>query len=80
MTAITPPSRPAHAFSFNKVNQESEYNPPDIGLPVDVTRYEYNLDKDLTRVIQPDGQTIEYNYDTAGRTASVVDPAEPKSI
>ncbi|MDH5511242.1 MAG: RHS repeat protein [Nitrospinota bacterium] len=75
MTAITPPSRPAHAFAYSKVNQETEYDPPDIGLPVDVTRYEYNLDRELTRVIRPDGLTIGYNYDSAGRLASIVDPS-----
>jgi YD repeat-containing protein len=34
----------------------------------------FNLDQQLTQVQRPDGQTIDYSYDSAGRTGSVTVP------
>jgi RHS repeat-associated protein len=80
LTSITPPSRPSHSFTYTAVNLEETYNPPDIGLPVDTTLYSYNLDKQLTLITRPDGQTVSLNYDTGGRlstmTSSSVIPAQ----
>ncbi|MEK6589698.1 MAG: RHS repeat-associated core domain-containing protein, partial [Nitrospinota bacterium] len=72
VTSITPPSRPAHAFTYTPVDLEETYNPPDIGLPVDTTQYSYNLDKQLTLITRPDGQTVNLVYDTGGRLQSVI--------
>ncbi|MBF0634541.1 MAG: hypothetical protein HQK85_07790 [Nitrospinae bacterium] len=38
------------------------------------TTYAYNLDKQLTRITRPDGQTIDYGYDTAGRLSAITLP------
>jgi YD repeat-containing protein len=35
------------------------------------TRYRYNLDKDLTQVIRPDGQTVSLDYDSGGRLSGM---------
>ena len=59
---MIPPEQPAHQLGYNKIDQENSYDPPDIGLPNDKTDYRYNLDKQLTAIERPDGQTITLNY------------------
>lgn len=58
VTSITPPGRPVHAFAYTQVDLESNYNPPDAGFSPRNTQYAYNLDRHLTTVTRPDGQTI----------------------
>ncbi|MCF6324308.1 MAG: putative Ig domain-containing protein [Gammaproteobacteria bacterium] len=66
-TSITPPGKSAHFFNYTAVDLEGEYNPPDIGVGIDVTQYDYNLDKQLTRITRPDGQLIDFGYATSGQ-------------
>ncbi|MFT4579436.1 MAG: RHS repeat-associated protein [Nitrospinales bacterium] len=67
VTSIVPPGRPAHVFQYNKTDLETEYNPPDIGLPEDRTLFTYDLDKQLTNITRPDGTQISFSYDLGGR-------------
>jgi len=64
LTSLTPPGRTAHYFNYTAGDQKDIYTPPtlaDVALPA--TNYTYNLDKQLTNVIRPDGQTVTLNYD-----------------
>jgi len=75
VTSITPPGRPAHTFAYTPVDLEQSYNPPDIGLPTDTTQYTYNLDRQLTLVTRPDGQTLQLGYEpTGGRLSTLTLP------
>src|SRR5207249_3158574 len=38
------------------------------------TQYTYNLDKQLTLVTRPDGQTLSLGYDTGGRLSTLTLP------
>ncbi len=69
LTAITPPGREAHIFSYTDVNLEEDYTPPDLDGAETVTSYQYNKDKQLTLVQRPDGRDISYGYDDGGRLA-----------
>ena len=70
LTAITPPGRSAHVFVYDAVDRPTSYDPPDTGSP-DITRYDYNLDKQLTRITRPDGQVLDLGYDpVSGRLQS----------
>ncbi|WP_375591828.1 carbohydrate-binding protein [Chitiniphilus eburneus] len=71
LTAVTPPSRPAHGFDFDNIDLATRYAPPALGEAVVATRYAYNLDQQPTQIERPDGQTIDYGYDTAGRLNTV---------
>ena len=71
LTSITPPNRPSPSFTFTLVNLEEGYNPPDIRLTSDTTLYSYNLDKQLTLITRPDGQTISLNNDNGGRLSTL---------
>lgn len=81
LDSLTPPGRPAHTFAFTPVNLESTYTPPDIGLAEHSTAYGYNEDRQVELVTRPDGQTIEYAYDSGGRleTVSVQPSGEVRS-
>src|SRR5262249_10061472 len=68
VTSITPPDRPDHNFSFTPVNLTSAYAPPDFAPGSNkTTLYTYNVDRQLTQVNRPDGQTVDLDYDSAGR-------------
>ena len=75
MTSLTPPGKPAHGFGYTPVDLEQSYTPPDLGWGATATSYEYNLDRQLKKVMRPDGQTIEYGFDSAGRLWTVTTPA-----
>ena len=77
LASLTPPGRPAHVFNYNGVNQESQYTPPALtGVTTPQTVYTYNLDKQLTTVTRPDGQSIALNYGTTtGLLDNMVIPA-----
>ncbi len=74
LTGLTPPGRPEHAFSYTPVDLTAAYRPPEVGAGTNSTLYSYNLDKQLTRVLRPDGLATELAYDTAGRLATLTLP------
>ncbi len=75
VTAITPPGKPAHTFAYTPVDLESDYSPPDIGFSPKNTQYTYNLDRQLTLVTRPDGQTLQLGYEpTGGRLSTLTLP------
>jgi len=74
LTELLPPGRPGHRFSYTAVNLTETTVPPDVAAGTNSTLYQYNLDKQLTRIQRPDGQTIDYTYDAAGRTGSISVP------
>jgi RHS repeat-associated protein len=71
LTGLTPPGRPAHTFAYTPVDLPASYTPPDVVAGPDGTAYSYNLDRQLTQLTRPDGQTINLGYDSAGRLDSL---------
>jgi RHS repeat-associated protein len=74
LTALMPPGRPAHVFKYTSADLTGEYVPPDVGAGANSTVYTYDLDKALTRISRPDGQTVDFSYDSAGRLAKLSIP------
>jgi len=74
VASIMPPSRPAHSFDYTPVDLEAAYTPPDLGIGPVATTYQYNLDKQLTQVTRPGGQTLTLGYDSGGRLSTLTDP------
>jgi RHS repeat-associated protein len=66
LTSLTPPGRPNHLFSYTPADLVSTYTPPAV-LSGGVTRYNYNRDRQLTMIARPDGKTVSFAYDPAGR-------------
>jgi RHS repeat-associated protein len=75
LTSVTPPGRPAHEFAYSAVDLPLKYTPP-ADADGGATAYTYDLDRDPTTVIRPDGEKIEYGYDSAGRLSSITTPTE----
>jgi RHS repeat-associated protein len=78
VTSVTPPSRPEHDFGYTPADLMSSYTPPAVA-GTGATTYEYNLDKQPTVVHRPDGSTINFTYDSAGRLSTVTYPAGPST-
>ncbi len=72
LTALTPPGRPVHQFNYTPVNLESEYAPPQPQpvIPDPRTLFTYNLDRQLELITRPDGLTVDFMYDSAGRLSA----------
>jgi RHS repeat-associated protein len=80
LTTLTPPTKPAHAFDYNKVDLTTQYAPPILGADTTITRYEYNKDKQILKVIRPDGGVIETIYDSVGCSTCGSPVSRPKKI
>ncbi|MES9895786.1 MAG: Ig-like domain-containing protein, partial [Candidatus Thiodiazotropha endolucinida] len=74
LAAVIPPGRTAHEFDYTPIDFESSYAPPDIGMGTNITRYEYNLDKQLTSIERPNGIIVPLDYDTGGRLSTITLP------
>jgi RHS repeat-associated protein len=74
LASLLPPGKPAHSFTYTPVNLTASYVPPTVGAGTNSTLYSYNLDKQLTQVQRPDGLTMAFSYDTAGRPNTMTVP------
>jgi RHS repeat-associated protein len=73
LTSVTPPGQPAHAFAYSNLSLLTSYTPPALA-GTGPTTFEFNADRDLTRINRPDGGVINFGYDTAGRPSSIATP------
>lgn len=67
LTSLIPPGKSAHVFTYTALDQEQSYTPPELPSGTTVTEYTYDLDKQLTQITRPDGQTVDFGYNMAGR-------------
>jgi RHS repeat-associated protein len=74
LTSLLPPGRPEHRFTYTPINLTESTVPPDVAAGSNSTLYHYNLDKQLKQIQRPDGQIIDYAYDTAGRISTITVP------
>ena len=69
---VTPPGRPAHAFTFWPGDLTETYAPPVVtGSGSTSTTFNYNADDQLKSVSRPDGATVTLGYDSVGRLWTV---------
>lgn len=75
LTSLTPPGRPPHVFSYTPVNLTDGYTPPAVAQGNPQTVYQYNKDKQLTRITRPDGQMLDFGYAaSSGQLLSLTTP------
>ena len=67
LTSYTPPSQPAHTFSYTSGNQLLKDTPPALDATDPATTSTYNQDRQLTHQALPGGAGIDLGYDSAGR-------------
>ncbi|MDP9192267.1 MAG: hypothetical protein M3P06_11265 [Acidobacteriota bacterium] len=70
LTSVTPPSRPEHAYEYNRVNLATDYVPPALA-DAGRTEYIYSVDRELEQIVRPDGSAIDLDYDSGGRLQSL---------
>jgi RHS repeat-associated protein len=71
LASLTPPARPTHSFSYTAVNLLSSNAPPDVGSGNTTTGYTSDIDRELTRILRPDSQSIDVAYDGFGRLTTL---------
>lgn len=74
LSALMPPGRDAHLFNYNAVDKEQSYNPPLLNGVQTLTHYNYNLDKQLTQILRPDGQSVALAYNSGGKLDTLTIP------
>ncbi|MCI0540979.1 MAG: hypothetical protein L0Z50_37740 [Verrucomicrobiales bacterium] len=70
--ALTPPSRPAHRFRYNGLNQFDRYESPVVDGVVPALDVQFNREGELTGLLRPDGSQVEFQLDAAGRLTNTV--------
>ena len=76
LMSVTPPGRPPHDFTYTLAGDPSTYTPPAVGAPASAS-VTYNLDRQRTTIIRPDGSQVVLGYDSAGRLATATYPKGP---
>lgn len=72
LTSVQSTGRTSHSLFYNALGLLSHYLPPALGGYQDITRYEYNRDRQLTKAINPDGSYNSYSFDvTTGRLSKI---------
>jgi RHS repeat-associated protein len=79
LTGLTPPEKYAHSFDYSKVDLIEKYTPPILGGDTLATRYEYDKDKQIVKVLRPDGVVVTI-YDSIGCSACGNPVGRPKQI
>ncbi|TAN67540.1 MAG: PASTA domain-containing protein, partial [Methylobacter sp.] len=74
LTSLTPPGQASHLFDYTAVDQAKDYTPPSVNTTDPATHYSYNRDKQLELITRPDGQTLDWIYDSAGRLQTLTAP------
>lgn len=72
LVSLQPPGKLSpHVFKYTSINQTSSYEPPPVpGVGNGNTTYVYDADRALSQITRPDGQTVNFNYDSAGRLSN----------
>lgn len=85
LVSLKPPGKTEHKFEYTTINNQSKYNPPItipplVGAPggpapTYATTYSYNIDRQLELVTRPDGEAIDFVYDSVtGKLNSEISP------
>ncbi|MFN8541316.1 MAG: hypothetical protein U0232_28045 [Thermomicrobiales bacterium] len=63
LATLAPPSKPAHTFTYNDLNQIASYVLPTVPLvPAFTASFTYNLDHQPLLTTYPTGRTLGDNY------------------
>ena len=75
LTRLVTPAGNSHGFNYTATHQPAGYAAPSTS-----TQWEYNRDRQLTRIRRPGGQEITFGYDTGARLTSIDSDAGPIHI
>ena len=69
-TGVVPPDRPIHRFSHTVVDLPEVYTAPAVDGIARETRFQYNRDRQRTQIEKPDGRTVNFSFNAAGKLVS----------
>ena len=73
--SITPTGKPAHKFGYTQLNFRGVYSAPDLGDGLNITSWNYTIDRELFQVTHPTTKSLFYNRDlTTGKVNSMTTP------
>jgi len=75
LSGIKPAGTPWHTFTSNAYDLIATYVAPLVGVATQ-TSYEYNLDKQLKKIIRPDGSAVDFNYGATTGLLNSIQTAE----
>ena len=70
LASLVPPGKTAHEFTYTLAGDEASYTAPPVDVGSSTTSYSYNLDRQLTLITRPDGKTVSFAFDSAGRPST----------
>ncbi len=73
LTSVTPPGSAAHTLGYSAVNLQTSYTPP-VVAGGGATTYSFSPDREIAKITRPDGEVIDFNYDSSGHATSMVTP------
>ncbi|HET8937490.1 MAG TPA: hypothetical protein VFN67_28800 [Polyangiales bacterium] len=75
ISSVTPAQRSAHSLTYTPVDLPKDYIAPQVGASPTITTLDYDLDRALKNITQPDGQQQTFVYDPSkGRLQSATIP------
>jgi YD repeat-containing protein len=74
VTSITLPGTEVHDFGYTPVDLLASYTPPSLSSSSPATSYTHDADRELTNLLRPDGVSVTYGYDSAGRPSTTTYP------
>ena len=73
LQTLTPAGGSAHRFTYSVGGRLTAYQAPTVvGVSSSTTTYRYDADQQLRALVRPDGDSIVFAYDAAGRPATIV--------
>jgi RHS repeat-associated protein len=70
LVSVTPPGETAHQFTYTFAGDGASYTAPTVDGIASTTSYLYNRDRQPTLITRPDGKTVSFTYDSAGRPST----------
>ncbi len=65
LVSLHPPGTPLHEFTYKKTDFNTRYMPPAlVGVDSTASRFEYNKDGQLTRMVRADGADVNLSYNS----------------
>jgi RHS repeat-associated protein len=66
LVGVSPPDRPVHSFAYSPVDLTTNYSPPIVFSGTNSTTYQFDVDRELTSILRPDGITVNYDWTASG--------------
>jgi RHS repeat-associated protein len=63
LRSVTPPGRPVHQLTYDKIDALATYTPPDVGEGKQLTQFKNNVDWQPQLVTRADGSTVGFMYE-----------------